>query len=689
MWKWVGVGLGVIGLVLLGWVLLRKGSETEGITPQVNQPRGGAAPVRGEAKAAPVPRGSIAGRVTGPDGKGLAAKVCVAPESGADGLPSCVAAGLDGNYRLIDVAAGEAAVAASARGYLPSVIDVTLKDTEARTGLDFILVEGGVEVRGHVEDVGGGGIVDADVVVQAQAEWKLVTTVRSDDRGDFSFWAAPVVLHLSAMAEGYAAETKVVHPPTEAVVFVLTPGAILVGRVVDAATGTPVAGASVFAGAGADDLGDRSPSTRTDEEGRFRLPQLRPGRYKPMARESTRFGMAAESVLLGLGQTSSEVVVAIGPAYSVSGQVVIAPSGEPCAGADVVLSLREQSQSLYPTAKSDEKGAIAFDGLVPGTYGVSIDCPHALWRDNDQVTIVHSDLTGLTWEVQSGSRITGTVVDTAGAPVRSAQLMIMTQGTRLPGRRVVVRDGSFAVNLEPGTHRVLAWASGYCDESTTIVVSEANTDGVRLVLARAGAIKGRVVDRSGHSIEGVSVDLRTSEWTKHKLTRDDGSFFVESAPAGGYRDQRLEIRFPARPRDGHRRRDDGGADRRRASAGRDPRAGRGPRREAGDGQLGHRLSRGLQPLGAGRARPHRSGRTLQDRGALRRQAHGARSSAGGRGGRGPERRGRLDGEARHEPDLLDHGHSPRRRTAVQHRRRGARVPTVGGVLPFGGPLRAA
>ena len=49
------------------------------------------------------------------------------------------------------------------------------------------------------------------------------------------------------------------------------------------------------------------------------------------------YGVAAESVLLGLGQTREGIVIEVHPAFVVSGQVVVEGSDDPCEDAMLCL----------------------------------------------------------------------------------------------------------------------------------------------------------------------------------------------------------------------------------------------------------------------------------------------------------------------------------------------------------------
>ncbi|MCY1011261.1 carboxypeptidase regulatory-like domain-containing protein [Nannocystis pusilla] len=101
----------------------------------------------------------------------------------------------------------------------------------------------------------------------------------------------------------------------------MTPEAVLVGKVVRAGSGEPLAGMQVSSG------GSSYTTTMTDAQGMFRLDRLQPGGYKPSAVSDETYGQAEELVMLGLGETSEPLVIAAHPAFFVEGRVVIEGGG--------------------------------------------------------------------------------------------------------------------------------------------------------------------------------------------------------------------------------------------------------------------------------------------------------------------------------------------------------------------------
>jgi hypothetical protein len=85
--------------------------------------------------------------------------------------------------------------------------------------------------------------------------------------------------------------------------------------VVESGSGAAVPGARVTADDESRPMSGGS-SALTDAEGRFRIERLEPGRYKPVARTTDRYGQTRESVVLGLGQRSAEVLIELHPALT-------------------------------------------------------------------------------------------------------------------------------------------------------------------------------------------------------------------------------------------------------------------------------------------------------------------------------------------------------------------------------------
>jgi hypothetical protein len=387
------IGLGVLaGLLLIGFLLLfrpgGRGPRTEaggqaatsatarrageGARPDFS-PAGRAAGARFATRA------RISGRITDPAGKPIAgALVCAngsSPDLSATEMrdPTCVPSGADGAYLLGNLYPAFWEVSASAAGYRPGHFReqkhevLELAPGQSRTGIDLVLRKGGVEVRGRVKDLGGGVVAGALVVVgPGGMAWDRPQAVtRADEKGEWRASVAPGRVKATAMAAGYAEGSKEGTAPGSFVEILLTPESVLVGRVVEVG-GSPVVGARVHSN---DDSATWAitGSALTDGEGRFRIERLEPGRYKPVARTVDRYGQARESVVLGLGQRSAEVLIEVQPAATLAGKVLVTGTDKPCPEGWVVLQdPTAQRRVGGDPRRRQRRGAGAAAREVPG-----------------------------------------------------------------------------------------------------------------------------------------------------------------------------------------------------------------------------------------------------------------------------------------------------------------------------------
>src|SRR5690606_37230110 len=122
--------------------------------------------------------------------------------------PNCVMSERDGHYRIEGLAPVRHRVTASAAGYVPGLHahgegagrleGIDLRSAMERSGVDVVLEDGGVEIRGIVRDLSGGPIEGAQLVTER-------AFTRSDAEGSFSLWVRPGPLSVVAGSEGYAA----------------------------------------------------------------------------------------------------------------------------------------------------------------------------------------------------------------------------------------------------------------------------------------------------------------------------------------------------------------------------------------------------------------------------------------------------------------------------------------------------
>lgn len=571
--RWAGLilAIGLLVAAIAGW-LLWLGSRSTGVetpaSPSGAVARSAAPGRRALAATRPMGLASIAGQVNGPSGAPIAgALVCASVASTMmsppQGEPTCATTAQDGQYRLSPLRPARWTLFASAQGHRPRPYvspgadrarALDLVPGEARTGVDFTLPAGGTEVRGQVQDIGGGGIAGALVsFLSPSFSGGLIGeagAARTDAQGSYVAWLDEGPYVARAQADGYAEGWQDGRAPGAPIEIILMPGSVLVGRVVEAGTGEPVAGATVKPGASLTmgGSGFRGPVS-SDDEGRFRLDRLAPGRYKPIAQAPGGHGEARESVLLGLGQTSSEVVIELHPARNVAGRVLMAPGQEPCPEGSVGLLDPARSSSSDAPIAAD--GWVRFEGMLPGSYQAFVMCMDRGMQVNPAPVVVgDADREDLVWTVQTGLTLRGQVVDRERRPVRASVFAnpIDAAMPRPGSMASSEEDGRFVLRgLLPGKHQVMVDAPDHVrPEPVEVEILDEHTPELTLVVDGGSAIEGTITDQRRRPVAGADIMAMGGGPRGFGMTRSlaDGSFVLKGLEPGDYRLQAMKAGVP-------------------------------------------------------------------------------------------------------------------------------------------------
>lgn len=501
------------------------------------------------------PKASVSGIVRTEGGRPLGgARVCgfvVGNEITRPREVPCVASTADGRFRLEGLPAARYDVTAGAPQHVPgryvpegSTSDfVRLASGQQRTGLEITLEPGGVQVFGTVRDISGGEVVAAQVQFgrSRRIGREAPTTVLADEEGAFSMWVRKGNVSLTAKAEGYGAEKQRGRAPGTHYNFFLTPESVVVGHVVDVATGEPVAGARVSA--------NRTASVLSAEDGTFRLEGLAPGSYKPTAKADAGYGEAETSVHLGLGETSTDVLVRLHPAVTVSGVVVI-KTGEqsrPCESGSAILTPVPNVGTNNYRGSVQVEGEVRMQGVLPGRYEVTAYCTGYVSEDAyGEIVVADESVEGLRWEVEPGGSIRGRVVVADAEQLRGLQVVARSSGGEARGKmgmastRKFGEDGSFVLEgLSPNKYDVQAKGGlvPTVDEPLEVEVAEGEVvDGIELELLPEAVIQGRVQDEAGNPV--TAADVRAEgpgrRWSSDQVG-DDGRFELRGLRGGEYR----------------------------------------------------------------------------------------------------------------------------------------------------------
>ncbi len=286
----------------------------------------------------------------------------------------------------------------------------------------------------------------------------------------------------------------------------------ITGTVVDAVTGSPLAGVSVYT----------SPQTlqvSTDAEGKFSINTITEGRITVYAAKSDYTSPSKQLQLIG-GSTVSADFSLIPTRGSIAGRCTNAVSGGVLAGVTIVVSTTGQTMIV------NEQGTFQTSGIPSGTCSVSASAD-GYTTIQRIVSILGGRVTTVDFSLTPNrGSVSGTVTDSrTGDPLADATI------TTVPSTASAVSSsqGGFSIGSIPvSTYTIIAELDGYTAVTKTITVTAAEALNASFVLtSKNGSITGKVTDADGNAVlDGV---LLTTTPATVSVTTDDNGDFIFSA----------------------------------------------------------------------------------------------------------------------------------------------------------------
>ena len=447
--------------------------------------------------------------------------------------------------------------------------------------------------RGLVLDSDGRPVAGAEVTISLDMQ-DLISgatnppTATTDAVGAFLLDGInPGPVALVASAQGYARSepfTFDLEPGAmeEDVVLVLPSGGTILGQVVDE-EGNPRPDRMIVAQKPPDYTGQRM--DRTDQDGRFVLEHLEPGRWQITAMKnmlgsdepgadseegmaSLLEGMEVEFVEVAEGETV-ELVLGASSEFAVSVKVHVLANGEPVSGAMVSFVPEDPGDSKDSAAGpnmnfkvTDSEGWAQLEVEHAGPYLVSVQQNMAMGRQSvvEYIQVIpEEEEHQIEIELPVGS-IKGRIFSPKGEPLAGCRVTLtvadgMNFGSFLGGNyaEVVTDDeGDYSIeNLRPGTYSVAAGGSllgglfgsdapgGRVVRGDLKITAGRVIEGVDFHLEEPGTITGIVRDTNGLPVEGAAVFVRDSsglllERFSFVASASDGSFRYTGVQAGTY-----------------------------------------------------------------------------------------------------------------------------------------------------------
>ena len=435
--------------------------------------------------------------------------------------------GADGAFDFGPQAAATFTVSAEAAEKTPAMKSIALADPKVHADrITLELTDCLSRLFGSVLDASGGAIPKAKLLAAGLAG------AESDGAGQYSLCVALNFANVKVAADGYGSIQVNVHLyGSFRYDFVLVPEAVLVGKVITRDK-RPVGGARVLA------YFDPSEGPHhlangwgiSDDEGRFRIAGLSPGRYRLVAMTDGLASSVPVDAIAQPGTASQETILVVDALARVSGHVMMA--GKPVGGAHVTFPV--PSRMTVSDAFSLEDGSFVVSNVTYGKVPVGA-APYEV-KEPKLLEIKTPKLDGVTIEVVAMGVITGRVLR-HGKPVAGAEVACAQR----PGPPVL-SDGSGTYLLDglpAGPIRFFAWdvngrAFGL-EKNVTLAAAETKT--IDLELDRAGVAKGIVVDESRKPVPGVYVRMINDDGkgdVGESMTDANGAFECTTMQGGDY-----------------------------------------------------------------------------------------------------------------------------------------------------------
>jgi len=337
-------------------------------------------------------------------------------------------------------------------------------------------------------------------------------------------------------------------------------------------------------------------SDTTDEEGRFKVEDLKPGRYTATVTHSgfvqSTHGKRA-SILLKPGQGTTDLVFYMQPAAIITGKVTDL-DGDPMS--DVVISavlvgsaLRGRIFYNSGYATTNDLGEFRISDLQAGRYIISANppqgsrAPHVEGKDKTKENLIYSttyypgtldEEQALALEVHPGDeapanfgvlaspayRVSGTVTPVPSSAIMT-EVMLSSKDGRSTQNQHLGKNGSFEfLNVLPGSYTAeLLFVTGISEgkpamERTRVVepikVGTTNVEGLQLQANQGGSVRGKFRMDTGQGFDWtqLNVVLVPAEENESGVVvggefggaamsavNKDGTFELKKVPGGRYR----------------------------------------------------------------------------------------------------------------------------------------------------------
>lgn len=380
----------------------------------------------------------------------------------------------------------------------------------------------------------GAPIANVEIIL-SQIGTQFIVRAVTDIDGRFSLIGIPEGTYQVVPEDSFIAangnDSIAVGMNGSATIELLESGA-LIGEVKDEA-GVEVTGAVVWA------VGDDGETfvTSTDALGVFNLRQLPPDTYLLTLYTDGFVSTEISALQVASGETTDIGIVTLTTGGSVDVTVTRSDDGELTSDAEVVAT--NQTTFEHRTGVTDNAGHVVISGLAEGTWSVEVIHSNFVDAPGQTATIAGTSSEVLTFSLDTGTRVSGSVVDQDRLPVAATAISLFGDGGELSHRRTMTDElGQFTVvGLDVGTYTLVAERDGFGLATHAITVSsklDAITE-LEFALREGATLSGQVLDDHGDGVSGAFLRIdRGGSVVSTTITDANGGFAIERLSPGYY-----------------------------------------------------------------------------------------------------------------------------------------------------------
>jgi len=447
--------------------------------------------------------GKIVGYVTNADGNGEeGVKITTTPTT-IELLTDA-----EGNYSLLDLAAGNYVVKAEKEKFATITKPVIVTDGQMSNGDISVLTLGGIS--GKVID-GDRNPVEGVKITTTPATEEVITDVN----GNYSLLELTSGSYVvKGEKEKFATFTKTVTVMDGQIsngdLSVLTLGGIS-GKVTDADS-NPVEGVKITT----------TPTTTevlTDASGNYSLLDLAAGSYV-IKGEKEKFATFTKSVTVIDGQISNGdlSVLTLGGIFG----IVTDADSNPLEGVKITTT------PATTEVLTDANGSYSLLDLSAGDY--TIEAEKSKYKTKTKtVTVTNGQLSNGDISILRLGGISGKVTDADNNPVEGVKI------TTSPATLEVFTDaeGNYNfIDLIAGSYDIMAEKETFSTFTKSVIVEDGKTTNGDISISTLGGISGTVTDGDSNPLEGVKIT--TTPATAEVLTDGEGNYSLLDLTAGSY-----------------------------------------------------------------------------------------------------------------------------------------------------------